>query len=379
MIHSFAKLISKILTLRLTPCMDAIVDRNQNAFIRSRCIHDNYKYIQRAAVLIRRKKVPMLLLKLDISKAFDTLSWPFLLEVLKARRFGQIWCNWIEGLLCTASSKIILNGQQGPAIKHMRGVHHWDSLSPMLFIIAMDVLHRLFTNAASDGVLCKMRPAEIKFQCSLYADDVILFIHPSVEEAMAVKEILEIFGDASGLRTNLAKCSITPIFGGEEILDQIVAILGCQVQPFPVRYLGLPLSTKKIPKAHYQSVVESVACKLPPCHGALMARSGRLVWIKSILRSVPIYAMIVENLPPWARKEIDTICRKFFWVGSNASVRGKCMVSWPTVCRPTELGGLGITDLKLTGFALQEKWLWLQKIDRDRAWSQLPIQTAPEV
>lgn len=59
-----------------------MVDRNQNPFIRTCSTHDNYKYIQRAAVLIRKKKSPMLLLKLDISKAFDTLAWPFLLEVL---------------------------------------------------------------------------------------------------------------------------------------------------------------------------------------------------------------------------------------------------------------------------------------------------------
>lgn len=82
MIHSFAKLISKILELRQAPRLDEMVDRNQNAFIRTRSIHDNYKYIQRAAVLIQKKKSPMLLLKLDISKAFDTLAWPFLLEVL---------------------------------------------------------------------------------------------------------------------------------------------------------------------------------------------------------------------------------------------------------------------------------------------------------
>jgi hypothetical protein len=59
-----------------------MIDKNQNAFIRTRSIHDNFKYVQRAVALIRKKKTPMLLLKLDISKAFDTLSWPFLLEVL---------------------------------------------------------------------------------------------------------------------------------------------------------------------------------------------------------------------------------------------------------------------------------------------------------
>lgn len=67
--------------------MDEFIGKNQNAFIRQRTIHDNYKYIQRAAVLIRKRKVPMLLLKIDISKAFDTLSWPFLLAVLQVRNF----------------------------------------------------------------------------------------------------------------------------------------------------------------------------------------------------------------------------------------------------------------------------------------------------
>jgi hypothetical protein len=67
MIHSFSKLLSKILALRLAPRMKDLVDHNQNAFVRERSIHDNYNYVQRAAVLIRKKKRPMLLLKLDIS------------------------------------------------------------------------------------------------------------------------------------------------------------------------------------------------------------------------------------------------------------------------------------------------------------------------
>ena len=53
-----------------------------------------------------------------------------------------------------------------------------------------------------------------------------------------------------------------------------------------------------------------------------------------VLHAVPIYAMMAENLLPWARKEIDAICRKFFWVGNEADVRGKCMVEGPVICRP---------------------------------------------
>jgi hypothetical protein len=98
---------------------------------------------------------------------------------------------------------------------------------------------------------------------------------------MAVKEILRVFGEATGLKTNLAKCSITPIYGGQDTLDDIVTILGCQVKQFPIKYLGLPLTTKKIPKDEYHSLVEAIARKMSPCHGSLMAWSGRLIWIKS--------------------------------------------------------------------------------------------------
>lgn len=67
--------------------------------------------------------------------------------------------------------------------------------------------------------------------------------------------------------------------------------------------------------------------------------------------------MMAENLPPWSRKEIDAIYRKFFWAGKDVSIQGKCMVVWLAVCKPTELGGLGVSDLKLIGYVLQTRWL----------------------
>jgi len=51
---------------------------------------------------------------------------------------------------------------------------------------------------------------------------------------------------------------------------------------------------------------------------------------------------------------------------------GKCKVAWETVCRPTELGGLGVIDLRRAGFALRVRWLWLRRSDQHRTWSLLP-------
>lgn len=60
-------------------------------------------------------------------------------------------------------------------------------------------------------------------------------------------------------------------------------------------------------------------------------------------------------------------------------MRGKCLVAWTAVCRPTIQGGLGVQNLKLVGYALQTRWLWLRRFDPDRAWAALPMKVEPQV
>jgi hypothetical protein len=50
------------------------------------------------------------------------------------------------------------------------------------------------------------------------------------------------------------------------------------------------------------------------------------------------------------------------------------LVSWPKVMRPKELGGLGISDLKILNWALRLRWLWLSKIEPNKPWAYFPMQ-----
>ena len=156
---------------------------------------------------LHRQKVPSLFMKLDIHKAFDTVNWGYLLEVLQALGFGPRWREWVFILFRTTSSSVLLNGQHGPSFRHAKGVRQGDPLSPMLFILAMDPLQRLLDQATQQGILTPLPLTATKWRISMYADDAAIFINPKIEDVEAIKIILQAFGTFSGLHVNLEKSS----------------------------------------------------------------------------------------------------------------------------------------------------------------------------
>jgi hypothetical protein len=91
LVHSFAKLVTKILANRLAKRLTEMVSPSQSAFIKGRFIQDNFMLVQQTSRLFHQQNMPRLLFKLDIAKAFDSVSWPFLIEVMQHMGFGHIW------------------------------------------------------------------------------------------------------------------------------------------------------------------------------------------------------------------------------------------------------------------------------------------------
>jgi mannosylglycoprotein endo-beta-mannosidase len=122
LVHSFGKLFSKLLANRLRTRLGDLVSTNQSAFVKGRCLHDNFILVRQVTRQIYKRKVSGVFLKLDLSRAFDSLSWAFLFEVLRQLGFGGLFLRWISLLLSTASVKILLNGSSGKSIKLVRGL-----------------------------------------------------------------------------------------------------------------------------------------------------------------------------------------------------------------------------------------------------------------
>ena len=122
----------------------------------------------------------------------------------------------------------------------------------------MDVLDSLFTRATEAGLLQPLSTRPIQHRISLYADDVALSLRPTVADINLSLQLLQLFKDASGLKTNVQKSNVLPIQCAEEDMACIQDLLPYEVIDCPCKYLGLPLTIRKLIKEQVQPIIDRV-------------------------------------------------------------------------------------------------------------------------
>lgn len=203
----------------------------------------------------------------------------------------------------------------------------------------------------------------LPFRISLYADDVVMFVVPKSDDLMVVKAAMELFGKALGLFSNLDKSVATPSGCSEEHEALVWDILAYRIESFPCRYLGIPLSVYKLKRSDEQGLIDNVTARIPKWKGNLLNIAGRMTLAKSTLSAIPVHMSIALCLSSWALEQIDKRRWAFIWGGDLTVGGGKCKVAWKLVCKPKDLGGLGVVYLRRVGIALHAHWEWKRRWD----------------
>jgi hypothetical protein len=148
-----------------------------------------------------------------------------------------------------------------------------------------------------------------------------------MEDLRVFVAIIEDFGVASGLRTNLSKCSAHLIRCPVQVGEMVVQELGCPVLPFSMQYLGFPLGLRKPTATQLQYLVEAVANRLPSCRTSMLNRAGRLELVRSTLAAIPIFVLMSLDLQVETLLAMEKILCGFLWKCRRGAHGGHCLVA----------------------------------------------------
>ena len=119
------KIFSKVLANRLKKILPNIITENQRAFTKTRLISDNILVTFESLHSMQRHggKENYMAIKLDMSKAYDRVEWPYLESVMRRLGFTKKWIKLMMLCVKTVSYSILVNGEPKGLIKPSRGIH----------------------------------------------------------------------------------------------------------------------------------------------------------------------------------------------------------------------------------------------------------------
>ncbi|XP_056860006.1 uncharacterized protein LOC130494489 [Raphanus sativus] len=312
---------------------------------------------------------PRCAMKIDISKAFDSVQWSFLLNGLLAMGFPERFIHWIKLCITSPSFSVQVNGELAGYFQSARGLRQGCSLSPYLFVLCMNVLSLKIDKAMREKKFSphpRCKSLDLTHLC--FADDLIVFVEGSKESVEGALMVFNEFEVWSGLSISLEKSTIFMAGISEVEKSRILNNFPFSVGDLPVRYLGLPLMTKAMKRQDYLPLLERIRGRISTWTSRFLSYAGRLQLIKSVLVSIVNFWSAVFRFPSCCIKEIEQLCAAFLWSGPELKTTS-AKVAWQNVSKPTAEGGLGIRSLKEVNLVCGLKLIW-RMLTGDSLWSK---------
>ncbi|GJS71535.1 putative heat shock protein 70 family protein [Tanacetum coccineum] len=301
------KIIGKILANRLSLVINDIISLEQSTFIKGRQITDGPLILNEIISWCKYIKEQALMFKVDFQKAFDSVRWDHLDDILGKIGFGEKWRGWIRDCLTSSKASILVNGSPTDEFLFLRGLRQGDPLSPFLFILVMDSLQVFFQRLID--------------------------------------------------RVNVHKSCIYDIGVRLADIKELAVNYGCLANNLPFVYLGVKVGANMNRIDAWNDVVQKVKNKLSTWKAKTLSVRGRLSLIISVLGAIQTYYMSLFKAPEGVLSCLERFGHSFF-LGADMDERKISWVSWRQVMAHKKKGGLGVNSLYALNLALLFKWIW---------------------
>nr|GEY43063.1 RNA-directed DNA polymerase, eukaryota, reverse transcriptase zinc-binding domain protein [Tanacetum cinerariifolium] len=221
LIGSMYKIISKILANRLVVALGGLVNEIQSDFVADKQILDGPFILNELVQWYKKKKKQSLVFKVDFEKAYDSVRWDHLDDIIRNFGFGEKWCMWIQSCL-----------------RFYKGLKQGDPLYSFLFILVMKSLHISFQRVVDVDLFKGIELAHsLNLSHMFYVDDAIFMGRWSESNIDTIVKVLDCFNRASGLRINMTKSKLLGISVEDDKVKQAAAKIGCNTLKTYFSYL----------------------------------------------------------------------------------------------------------------------------------------------
>ncbi|GJX70697.1 RNA-directed DNA polymerase, eukaryota, reverse transcriptase zinc-binding domain protein [Tanacetum coccineum] len=339
LVGSVYKIVAKILANRLVIVLGDLVNEIQSAFMTDRQILDGPFILNELVQWCKKRKKQVMFFKVDFEKAYDSVRWEFLDDILKKFGFCEKWCNWIQSCLQSSRGSVLVNG------------------SPTQEVVDAGIFKGI-----------KMG-SYLQISHLFYADDAIFMGNWNQSNISSITRVLDVFHRASGLRINMNKSKLMGISVDDSVVEQAAAKIGCVVLKTHFKYLGSRVGGLMSRVQSWNEIIEGIEARLSRWKLKTLSIGGRLTLLKSVLGAIDIYHMSMFKVPMQVLQKLESIRARFF-NGADVNSRKPSWVRWKNVMASKASGGLGISSLFALNTALMFKWMWRFISQKKSLWAR---------
>lgn len=366
LLNTVYKIGSAAIANRFKKVLDIIVDSDQTGFISGRYIGENVRLIYDIMQYTEEHDVPGLLLLIDFEKAFDSISWNFLINVLHFFNFGDSIINWVKVFYHNISSAVIQGGNLSDFFNIGRGCRQGDPLSPYLFIICAEILAlKIRENDNIHGI----EITRVEHKLSQFADDTSLILDGNEKSLQESLLELDWFARVSGLNINYSKTQLIWI-GKKKYSNDVLCPdreLSWGGTSFKLLGINFDVDLNRIVKINYDEKLIQIKNIMKQWSRRNLTVIGRITVVKTLV--IPVLNHLFVSLPNPSKtmtSQISDLLYEFVWNSRTHRVKRDVLV------KDIYQGGLKMLDIN--SFIPALKSTWIRRIfQREKKWSNIVL------